>query len=171
MLVTGYITLGSFHGDAVAYLRITAYNVSGLACLYVLNTRFDIAATKSATYNGTNWGTNTYSSATFTPDVYLIWLVYPAESSAPRTLPASDLDAIASEKYICEVEGVSGTPYYWRLLTTPLATPTGLYADNITSDSARVSWTAVENASGYKVEYRQAGGGGGQTFPWVEAQD
>ena len=51
-----------------------------------------------------------------------------------------------------------------------LATPTGLYADNITSDSARVSWTAVENASGYKVEDRQAAGGG-QTFPWVEAQD
>ena len=39
----------------------------------------------------------------------------------------------------------------------PLSTPTGLYADNITSDSARVSWTAVENASGYKVEYRRQG--------------
>lgn len=38
-----------------------------------------------------------------------------------------------------------------------LSTPTGLYADNITSDSARVSWTAVENASGYKVEYRRQG--------------
>lgn len=43
------------------------------------------------------------------------------------------------------------------LNTTPLATPTGLYADNITSDSARVSWTAVENATSYKVEYRRQG--------------
>ena len=157
MLVTGYITLGSFHGDSVAYLSITAYNVSGLACLYVLNTRFDIAATKSATYNGTNWGTKTYYNATFSPDVYLIWLVYPAESSAPSTLPASDLDAIASEKYICEVEGVSGTPYYWRLPTTPLATPTGLNATNVTSNSARTNWQAVENASNYKVQYKAAG--------------
>lgn len=41
--------------------------------------------------------------------------------------------------------------------TTKLTTPTGLNADNITSDSARVSWTAVENASGYKVEYRRQG--------------
>lgn len=48
--------------------------------------------------------------------------------------------------------------YIWEApQSTPLSTPTGLYADNITSDSARVSWTAVENASGYKVEYRRQG--------------
>lgn len=66
----------------------------------------------------------------------------------------------------------TGVNYYWEEIpqSTPLTTPTGLYADNITSDSARVSWTAVENASGYKLEYRQAAGGG-QTYPWVEAQD
>lgn len=38
-----------------------------------------------------------------------------------------------------------------------LATPTGLYADNITSDSARTNWQAVENASNYKVQYKAAG--------------
>ena len=51
-----------------------------------------------------------------------------------------------------------------------LTTPSGLYADNITSDSARIGWNAVSNASGYKVEYRQSAGGG-QTYPWIEAQD
>ena len=47
--------------------------------------------------------------------------------------------------------------FYMSPTTEPLSTPTGLYADNITSDSARVSWSAVENASGYKVEYRRQG--------------
>jgi hypothetical protein len=53
----------------------------------------------------------------------------------------------------------TGVNYSWEEIpqTTPLSTPTGLYADNITSDSAKVSWTAVENASGYKVEYRRQG--------------
>lgn len=60
--------------------------------------------------------------------------------------------------------------YYEAPSATPLATPTGLYADNITSDSARISWNAVENASGYKLEYRQSAGGG-QTYPWIEASD
>lgn len=40
---------------------------------------------------------------------------------------------------------------------TPLSTPTGLYADQITSDSATISWNAVENATDYKVEYRRQG--------------
>lgn len=38
-----------------------------------------------------------------------------------------------------------------------LATPTGLNADQITSSGATISWTAVENASSYKVEYRRQG--------------
>ena len=49
--------------------------------------------------------------------------------------------------------------YVWKdpSTLTPLATPTGLYADNITSDSARTNWQAVENASNYKVQYKAAG--------------
>lgn len=39
----------------------------------------------------------------------------------------------------------------------PLATPTGLYADNITSDSATTHWTGDANASNYKVQYKAAG--------------
>ena len=46
--------------------------------------------------------------------------------------------------------------YVWEV-TTPLSTPTGLYADNITSNSARTNWNAVENASNYKVQYKAAG--------------
>ena len=56
--------------------------------------------------------------------------------------------------------GGNASDYYSNFYiptATPLSTPTGLNADNITSDSARVSWTAVENASGYKVEYRRQG--------------
>lgn len=39
----------------------------------------------------------------------------------------------------------------------PLATPTGLSADQITSNSARIGWNAVANATDYKVEYRRQG--------------
>lgn len=57
-----------------------------------------------------------------------------------------------------DVEFDAQSEYVWEpSQSTPLATPTGLYADNIKSDSARVSWSAVENASGYKVEYRKQG--------------
>lgn len=42
-------------------------------------------------------------------------------------------------------------------LSTKLATPTNLSATNITSNSAQVSWTGVENASSYKVQYRRQG--------------
>ena len=64
--------------------------------------------------------------------------------------------SLAIGKYYCAV-GKRNVNYYWTPAATPLSTPTGLYADNVTSDSARVSWTAVENASGYKVEYRKQG--------------
>ena len=38
-----------------------------------------------------------------------------------------------------------------------LQIPTGIVATNITSNSARLAWNAVENASAYKVEFRQLG--------------
>ena len=85
-----------------------------------------------------------------------LWLLDKANDYQQYT--PEQLDAMALEKY--EVMPLEmNTQYYWSLYNpaTPLSTPTGLYADNITSDSARVSWTAVENASGYKVEYRRQG--------------
>ena len=39
----------------------------------------------------------------------------------------------------------------------PLSTPTGLYADNITSDSATISWNAVEDVPQYQTYYLGAG--------------
>lgn len=49
--------------------------------------------------------------------------------------------------------------YVWKdpSTLTPLATPTGLNADQITSNSARTNWQAVENASNYKLQYKAAG--------------
>lgn len=49
--------------------------------------------------------------------------------------------------------------YVWKdpSTLTPLSTPTGLNADQITSNSATISWNAVENATDYKVEYRRQG--------------
>lgn len=46
---------------------------------------------------------------------------------------------------------------------TKLATPTGLSADQITNNSARVKWESVANATGYKVEYRETG-----SNTWIE---
>lgn len=47
--------------------------------------------------------------------------------------------------------------FYLGDASTPLSTPTGLNADQITSNSATISWNAVENATDYKVEYRRQG--------------
>ena len=55
------------------------------------------------------------------------------------------------------IQSLSWTHILTRRQATPLSTPTGLYADNITSDSARISWNAVENATDYKVQYRRQG--------------
>ena len=55
------------------------------------------------------------------------------------------------------IQSLSWTQILTRRQATPLTTPSGLYADNITSDSARTNWQAVENASNYKVQYKAAG--------------
>lgn len=45
-----------------------------------------------------------------------------------------------------------------------LATPASIVVSEITSTSAKVTWSEVANASGYKLEYRVAGSGG----EWTE---
>ncbi len=62
----------------------------------------------------------------------------------------ADYETPPSSFYTIEEIGFSPT-------SMPLSTPTGLNADNITSDSARTNWQAVENASNYKVQYKAAG--------------
>ena len=57
---------------------------------------------------------------------------------------------------------VSTTPNF---TTAPYcAMPTGLYADNITSTSARVHWSPVPNATSYRIRYRIHG-----TTAWSNA--
>ncbi len=41
---------------------------------------------------------------------------------------------------------------------TPLGVPSGLYASNITANSATLNWNAVQNATSYTVAFRSAGG-------------
>lgn len=82
--------------------------------------------------------------------------IYPADTS----YPGEWIQAVGQSRYASADEffNTSDNVYvYERPPATPLSTPTGLYADNITSDSARVSWSAVENATDYKVEYRKQG--------------
>ncbi len=40
---------------------------------------------------------------------------------------------------------------------TPLEVPTGLYASDVTVNSAVLNWNAVENATSYNVEFRKSG--------------
>lgn len=55
------------------------------------------------------------------------------------------------------IQSQSWTYILGRQQAEPLPTPTGLYADNITSDSATTHWTGDANASNYKVQYKAAG--------------
>lgn len=71
---------------------------------------------------------------------------------------------ITAEGDAYENDGYRGTVDVTTLLL--LATPTGLSATNITSTSARLSWGAVTNAVGYKVEYRAVG-----ASAWLEATE
>lgn len=71
---------------------------------------------------------------------------------------------ITAEGDAYENDGYRGTVDVTTLQL--LATPTGLSATNITSTSARLSWGAVTNAVGYKVEYRAVG-----ATAWLEATE
>lgn len=62
----------------------------------------------------------------------------------------ADYETVPSSFYTIEEIGFSPT-------AEQLATPTNLTSTNITSNSAQVSWNAVENATDYKVEYRRQG--------------
>lgn len=55
------------------------------------------------------------------------------------------------------IESSESTTTVRTLPYIKLSSPTGLTADQITSNSATISWNAVENASDYKVEYRVQG--------------
>lgn len=136
-------------------------------------------AITAATYPASNAGTIYYSSASHIGILFykeprkdwwnisqwmeepgykrFLWLLDTNPDSSQQYTP-EQLDAMALEKY--EVMPLSmNTQYYWSLYNpaTPLSTPTGLYADNITSDSATTHWTGDASASNYKVQYKAAG--------------
>lgn len=115
-------------------------------------------------YTNNKWsGPGTISSQKFGR---LFWAVKRTDYSNAirKAVSVEDYILPLKSKYlddgIIKPEGVyEGMPF--RLeeesQAEPLSTPTGLYADNITSDSARTNWQAVENASNYKVQYKAAG--------------
>ncbi len=122
---------------------------------------FDGATSKlTVTENGATWS----SSYVFTSSNYAMVSQLDLHNAVRAAQAARDIlpNGVYTQYFAAGVVVLKGTyagfPFYFTdAVAQPLSTPTGLYADNITSDSARVSWTAVENASGYKVEYRRQG--------------
>ena len=155
MIVEGYIEFLAPFGDPELSGAITAssYPITDAGTIYYSSTSY----TGVLFYKSPNQNWSLISQMFEDPGYKrFLWLLDKANDYHQYT--PEQLDALALEKY--EVMPLSlNTQYYWSLYNqaTPLSTPTGLNADNITSNSARVSWTAVENASGYKVEYRRQG--------------
>ena len=110
------------------------------------------------TYNASTstWNSQSRIGVDHLPHTYSLFLVRSSEFPNDNYDRKGFDTSLAIGKYQCAVNK-RNVNTYWVPISTPLSTPTGLYADNITSNSARVSWTAVENASGYKVEYRRQG--------------
>ena len=86
-----------------------------------------------------------------------------ANSYVVQNFPVNyDVFAPIRDEYAlaCEVTDVYGHDPHEIAQLPP---PTHLTTSHVTSNSARVHWESVENASGYKVEYRASG-----TSNWTE---
>lgn len=98
----------------------------------------------------------------YSDDFYPLGTLVPPEDECNIT---ESLEAYERHRFRFGFAGYSNPAYSAEFSLTDveppssikLSTPTGLYADNITSDSARTNWQAVENASNYKVQYKAAG--------------
>lgn len=164
VVLEGYCVASLTSGTVSIFSHVENFSgdyVSESLCIYIYSS-FTNNAYKIQSYSNSAWS---YRNAAFSgtiPYSFTLYLVRSSDFSENRYSWSSygqSFEELALGKYICNIEKKS-VRTYWAPATTPLSTPTGLYADNITSDSARVSWTAVENASGYRVEYRQSAGGG-----------
>ena len=109
-------------------------------CLYVY-TPYGRRATKFQNYSNSAWsavsGVTLYDNLPFT---YTIYLVRASDFGAAYYLwtnSSSLFESLSLGKYNCVIQGSDGIQYYWTPDATPLSTPTGLNATNITSDSAR----------------------------------
>jgi hypothetical protein len=141
---------------------VTAFSgdyVSERLCLYVFSVYTYTVAYRIQRYANGEWRTTRPSIFDVLPHSFPLYLVRASdfsESSYSGATYETAVEELSLGKYICNIESL-GVNYYWTPVATPLSTPTGLYADNITSDSARIGWNAVENAVDYKVEYRRQG--------------
>lgn len=101
-------------------------------------------------------GINT-AAPSYIEEVFILF----GDASAINTRAADIVKAYASTQSTSgannAIKNATWDAIVTRQQSTPLATPAGLYADNITSDSATTHWTGDENASNYKVQYKAAG--------------
>lgn len=161
VVLEGWINLLSLGSNTLLTSGVTNFSgdyVSESLCLYVYPNA-TLYAYKIQSYSGGVWKGGTASVYEKLPHSYPLYLVRSSDFSANSYIWATFGERIeekALRKYICNVQ-TQGVDYYWEPATTPLSTPTGLYADNITSDSATTHWTGDANASNYKVQYKAAG--------------
>lgn len=97
------------------------------------------------------------TSAVFPPQTKKVYVQFFSNSYAADDLKWAFLGEWGNGGAAANAWLESQTWSYIFTRSQPLSTPTGLNADNITSNSATISWNAVENASDYKVEYRRQG--------------
>ena len=161
VVLEGWCNLQRLSSNNVVYSGVTSFSgdyVSESLCLYIYSYNRDYVF-KIQSYTNSVWSSRTTGVREALPHSYPLYLVRSSDFNDNNYNwydYEESFEALALGKYICNIE-TFGDRYYWAPAATPLATPTGLYADNITSDSARVSWNAVENATDYKVEYRVQG--------------
>ena len=115
----------------------------------VVNFRYEtVVTTDGAFYVLTcNMGNASYDYSSTYP-YFAIYSTNPAEITGLELISFKDRNG---------KDKTSTIVFDYPGLATPLTTPTGLYADNITSDSATTHWTGDANASNYKVQYKAAG--------------
>ena len=129
-------------------------------CLYVYSP-YSRRANKFQQYSNSTWsavtGVSLYDKLPFAYKIYLVKTSDFGASYYTWANSSTRFEILSLGKYNCLIQGSDGTQYYWAPDATPLSTPTGLNATNVTSNSARTNWQAVENASNYKVQYKAAG--------------
>lgn len=129
---------------------------------------------KTATSLTFSWnevsGTKTYNLGYKLPSASSYTYLTP--SSSPATITGLTAGT-TYQVYISARTPTDSTNYDGSVYTSPvsiatlapLSAPTGLTHDQVTSNSARVGWNAVTNATDYKVEYRVQG-----ATNWTEDQ-
>lgn len=130
--------------DALSKSNMTSTAVKGSSSI-IFNGRTNLAYL----------GANSECLLTYPAEINIIG-IYPADTS----YPGEWIQAVSQSNYTSAdafFDTSDNVYVYERPPAQPLSTPTGLYADNITSDSATTHWTGDANASNFKVQYKAAG--------------